>query len=499
MSEIKVDGVPQTYGDGATRHSKDGKGRFDLIPPEPFEKIAAAVDELTVGPIVCEPTHIYDLALNGYYAGAIVLMTAHEYGGKHSTLNEYDKYESTYDDMYYGIFSMLQELAKHFENGAKIYGERNCQKGIPEESFRDSGLRHLAQYFDGQEDEPHFIAAIWNFWMLMWTQSQKKLDDTRVKVRVSRGSRNIPSGAKSNQFEDVRDNSDAVEKSEQKCSEDIRYALMKRFLDNVTKSTKEYLYTQMMDTTTECSKACSDSTKSTELEETKSEKKKKPPKHDHGANCTCSGCKACDMANDVMMGDTKSPCLCPTSSEMSYGFVTSLIESIWFAYTHARVKDRGRAVDDLCAMLHPGSDITHLFCSLYGVAAFYAVYNHSECSDKSDIRRDPVFDDLHTDITKFLFLIRHLTEEFYGCGMYSGDEVAEYLKVFKASQKKWKEPSHHLVEKTLIKLAQIVAMFNNRCCDPIAEDISVLAQNISINVRKVYELDKDSSNDSSEG
>jgi hypothetical protein len=63
---------------------------------------------------------------------------------------------------------MLQ-LAQHFENGAKIYGERNCEKGIPKWSFIDSGMRHATQYLSGRTDENHFIAAIWNFWMLMWT------------------------------------------------------------------------------------------------------------------------------------------------------------------------------------------------------------------------------------------------------------------------------------------------------------------------------------------
>ena len=43
------------------------------------------------------------------------------------------------------------------------------EKGIPLWSFRDSGLRHLCQWLDGKNDENHFIAAIWNFMMAMWT------------------------------------------------------------------------------------------------------------------------------------------------------------------------------------------------------------------------------------------------------------------------------------------------------------------------------------------
>ena len=68
----------------------------------------------------------------------------------------------------------MKELAVHFENGAKIYGEHNCEKGIPKWSFIDSGLRHLTQFLNGEDDENHYIAAIWNFWMLLWTVLKEK-------------------------------------------------------------------------------------------------------------------------------------------------------------------------------------------------------------------------------------------------------------------------------------------------------------------------------------
>jgi hypothetical protein len=70
----------------------------------------------------------------------------------------------------------MKELAVHFEKGAKIYGEHNCEKGIPKWSFIDSGLRHLTQFLNGEDDENHYIAAIWNFWMLMWTVIKEKTE-----------------------------------------------------------------------------------------------------------------------------------------------------------------------------------------------------------------------------------------------------------------------------------------------------------------------------------
>lgn len=50
----------------------------------------------------------------------------------------------------------LIEVAKHCEEGAAKYGERNCEKGIPIHSLIDSGFRHLAKYMMGMDDEPPF-------------------------------------------------------------------------------------------------------------------------------------------------------------------------------------------------------------------------------------------------------------------------------------------------------------------------------------------------------
>ena len=56
----------------------------------------------------------------------------------------------------------LKRLAKHFENGAKKYGDRNWEKGIPLSSYLDSAMRHLGNYLEGLRDEDHLAAAAWN-------------------------------------------------------------------------------------------------------------------------------------------------------------------------------------------------------------------------------------------------------------------------------------------------------------------------------------------------
>lgn len=56
----------------------------------------------------------------------------------------------------------LMRLSQHFEAGCKKYGDRNWERGQPLHCYIDSGLRHIAKVLDGQEDEPHLVAGIWN-------------------------------------------------------------------------------------------------------------------------------------------------------------------------------------------------------------------------------------------------------------------------------------------------------------------------------------------------
>lgn len=61
----------------------------------------------------------------------------------------------------------IWELAKHCEEGAEKYGERNIDKGCPQNRLLDSAFRHLAKYMLGETDEEHLRAAFWNIaWAL---------------------------------------------------------------------------------------------------------------------------------------------------------------------------------------------------------------------------------------------------------------------------------------------------------------------------------------------
>ena len=67
----------------------------------------------------------------------------------------------------------LLRLARHFENGAKKYGDRNWELGIPCHSFADSAHRHYLQYMDGATNEDHLMAAIWNLMCLAETEEKR--------------------------------------------------------------------------------------------------------------------------------------------------------------------------------------------------------------------------------------------------------------------------------------------------------------------------------------
>lgn len=62
---------------------------------------------------------------------------------------------------------MVERLAKLLERGAVKYDDRNWEKGMPLSVYMDSGMRHLFKFLEGQRDEDHLIAAIWNLQALL--------------------------------------------------------------------------------------------------------------------------------------------------------------------------------------------------------------------------------------------------------------------------------------------------------------------------------------------
>lgn len=85
----------------------------------------------------------------------------------------------------------LHRLTKHFEGGSNKYGDRNWEKGQPLSRYMDSGLRHAFKYLQGERDEDHLIAAVWNFLCLADTEERiqagllsSDLDDIPISKKI---------------------------------------------------------------------------------------------------------------------------------------------------------------------------------------------------------------------------------------------------------------------------------------------------------------------------
>lgn len=64
----------------------------------------------------------------------------------------------------------LARLAKHFENGAVKYGDRNWELGQPMCRYLDSAIRHIYKHLEGHRDEDHLAAGAWNLLSAIHTE-----------------------------------------------------------------------------------------------------------------------------------------------------------------------------------------------------------------------------------------------------------------------------------------------------------------------------------------
>lgn len=61
----------------------------------------------------------------------------------------------------------LLRLAKHYETGANMHGERNWENGMYFTRLLNSAIRHTQQYLAGEVEEDHLAAACWNLFAIM--------------------------------------------------------------------------------------------------------------------------------------------------------------------------------------------------------------------------------------------------------------------------------------------------------------------------------------------
>lgn len=85
-------------------------------------------------------------------------------GGKRETYNTGAIREPATGKGAYELMSpfALMRIAKHYENGAKKYADRNWEHGIPFGRLIQSATRHLNQWEQGDRSEDHLAAICWN-------------------------------------------------------------------------------------------------------------------------------------------------------------------------------------------------------------------------------------------------------------------------------------------------------------------------------------------------
>lgn len=149
MADLVDSGTRRDFGTGAVRDVAEGKGRCDLLPLD-------------------------------------ILMSPH--GGTQDevfkSINDYIKTGDTEnlhlaiaffcrDSTEWDYSTMLLEVSKQFEDGARKYSDNNWRKGIPLHCYIDSALRHYIKYCRGDKDEPHDRAVCWNLLCAIWTHKNK--------------------------------------------------------------------------------------------------------------------------------------------------------------------------------------------------------------------------------------------------------------------------------------------------------------------------------------
>lgn len=154
-TSIKDSGNRRAFESGAVRDMQEGKGRCDLMPLEVASRII------------------------NYSSGDSILNQIRAFQLTHKTSYLYDIFDIFAIRAYNGnTRTMLLEVAKHFEEGAKKYGENNWQKGIPVNCYIDSAIRHYLKWLRGDKDEPHDRAFVWNLMCCIWEVDYREKEET---------------------------------------------------------------------------------------------------------------------------------------------------------------------------------------------------------------------------------------------------------------------------------------------------------------------------------
>lgn len=157
---IKDSGERREFETGAVRDIQEGKGRCDLLP----------------------------LDLLGEHFGFNLISFLAEFQQRGEITPLLDAIHHFEVLRCWENETLFLEVSKHFEEGAKKYGEYNWQKGIPTHCYIDSAVRHYLKWLRGDQDEPHDRAFVWNILCCIWTCIHKpELNDYKKSEENENG------------------------------------------------------------------------------------------------------------------------------------------------------------------------------------------------------------------------------------------------------------------------------------------------------------------------
>lgn len=138
-------GSRTTFSTGAVRDIQESKGRPTLMPLQVVSKLLGK----QTGDYIFQSIAMFaETGETRYLYAALLKFVTIAYGGEPET--------------------MILEVAIHFEEGAKKYGENNWKLGIPVNCYMDSAIRHYLKYRRGDKDEPHDRAFVFNIMCCIW-------------------------------------------------------------------------------------------------------------------------------------------------------------------------------------------------------------------------------------------------------------------------------------------------------------------------------------------
>ena len=152
---IKDSGDRTEFSTGAVRDMREGKGRCDLMPLEVVAYLYPGKQEN----IFLEINQFQKTKNTTFLYGALCKFADEAYNRN--------------------VTTMFLEVAKHFEEGAKKYGENNWQKGIPVNCYIDSAIRHYLKWLRGDTDEPHDRAFVWNLMCCIWEVDYRDKEESK--------------------------------------------------------------------------------------------------------------------------------------------------------------------------------------------------------------------------------------------------------------------------------------------------------------------------------